>query len=69
MREEVFSLHDEGGLYFLSSMELEAYNFLAFCRASERAYSASRDGGFVLNDKWLWVEILHAMRCDARYPW
>ncbi len=68
MHEEVFSPHGEGGLYFLSSTELEAYNFLAFCRASERAYSASRDGGFVLDGKWLWVEILDAMRCDARYP-
>lgn len=64
----VFSPEDEGAMRFITALDLSAEDFQVFAKAVERAYRTCVNEGDFRVGEGIWLELLDAVRSDARYP-
>ena len=66
--QRVFSPEDEGAMRFITALDLSGEDFQVFAKAVERAYLACVNEGVLRVGESIWLELLDAVRSDARYP-
>ncbi|WP_145477518.1 hypothetical protein [Stenotrophomonas rhizophila] len=67
VRNKVFSPIDDGGMNFISAIDLSSDEFHAFAAAVEEVYRARNIEGNLIVHESVWREIIDAIKMDSRY--